>query len=189
MFGGKRNHSAGTPDAADSPQISNVLGFPANCRYAASMSVQPVRLAREEDCAELARLAGELGYPASEETLRARLQRLLASSSDAVFVAERAAGGLVGWIHGVLSQFLESEYRVEIGGLVVDARFRRQGIGSDLVRRVEAWGLGHGVAQASVRCRTTRPESHRFYENLGYSQTKTQIVFRKVLPPRQPGNS
>ena len=140
-----------------------------------------IREAREKDCAEIARLAGQLGYPASEEIMRKRLERLLGSSDSAVFVAEARDGGLAGWIHGVLTQFLESDFRVEIAGLVVDERFQRKGVGRGLVARIEEWAAGRGVEQASVRCRTTRAEAHRFYESLGYSQTKTQIVFRKSL--------
>jgi GNAT superfamily N-acetyltransferase len=140
-----------------------------------------IRQAREQDDAEIARLAGQLGYPASADVIRRRLQRLLGSSSDIVFAAETSDGGLAGWIHGVLSQFLESDYRLEIAGLVVDERFRCKGVGRDLVKRVEQWAVEHGVAQASVRCRATRSEAHRFYESLGYSEAKRQIVFRK--PP------
>lgn len=145
------------------------------------MSRYSLRQAREQDCAEIARLAGQLGYPASSETMRSRLQRLCASASDAVFVAESVEGELVGWIHGTLSQCLESDYRLEITGLVVDERFHRQGVGRELVGHVEAWAVQHGAGQVSVRSRTTRPEAHRFYERLGYRQAKTQIVFRKSL--------
>lgn len=154
-----------------------------------------IRRATDLDSAELARLAGQLGYPASEDTIRRRLQRLLASSNDVVFVAHEAqsveggSGGLAGWIHGVLSQFLESDYRVEIAGMVVDERFRRQGAGRDLVKRVEDWASGHGAGQCSVRCRTNRAEAHQFYESLGYSQAKTQIVFRKPLPSPCPASN
>ena len=140
-----------------------------------------IRRAGEQDCAELARLAGQLGYAASEDAMRKRLQRLLASSTDAVFVSDAADGGLVGWIHGILSQVLESDYRVEIAGLVVDERFQRRGVGRALVEQVEHWAAENGVEQASVRCRTTRAEAHQFYRSLGYTQAKTQIVFRKSL--------
>jgi len=145
------------------------------------MSSYLIRKAEERDCEGIARLTSQLGYPVSGEVMRPRLRRLLASSSDVVFVAEAAQGGLVGWIHGVLSQFLESDYRAEIGGVVVDDRFHRQGAGRGLVQRVENWAVEHGVRCATVRCRTTRPEAHFFYESLEYKQTKTQIVFRKSL--------
>lgn len=145
------------------------------------MSRFSIRCAREQDDVELARLAGELGYPVSAEMMRARLQRLLDSSSDAVFIAASADGSLAGWIHGALSQYLESDFRVEIAGLVVDARWRRQGAGRALVGRVEQWAREHGAVQSSVRCRTTRPGAHLFYKSLGYAESKTQIVFRKSL--------
>lgn len=145
------------------------------------MSRFSIRKAREQDCEEIARLTSQLGYPASSDAIRVRLHRLLASSSDVVLVAESSSGGLVGWIHGVLAQFLESDYRVEIGGLVVEEQSQRKGVGRGLVGRVEDWAREQGVMQASVRCRTTRAGAHLFYESLGYKQTKTQIVFRKSL--------
>jgi len=147
------------------------------------MPLHVIRPARAQDSAELARLASQLGYPVSDDAMRLRLQRLLASSREIVFVAEHPGGGLAGWIHGVLSQFVESDYRVEIGGLVVDERFQRMGVGRALVKRIEAWAFEQGVTQTVVRCRTTRVESHKFYESLGYIQSKTQIVFRKTLSP------
>jgi GNAT superfamily N-acetyltransferase len=140
-----------------------------------------IRNAGEQDCAEIARLADQLGYPASGAEIRNRLQRLLVSPSDAIFVAESADQKLAGWIHGFLSQFLESEFRVEIAGLVVDEKCKRRGIGRKLVKHVEEWAAMQGVTQSSVRCRTDRIEAHRFYAGLGYGQTKTQIVFRKPL--------
>ena len=147
------------------------------------MSRYSIRKAREQDCAEVARLASQLGYPASDEAMRLRLRRLLASSSDVVFVAG-THGGLVGWIHAVLSQALESDFRVEIAGLVVDERFLRKGVGRGLVERVEKWAIGRGVKQTVVRCRTTRAGAHQFYESIGYSRAKMQIVFRKSLAQR-----
>lgn len=141
-----------------------------------------IRQAQEQDCAEIANLAGQLGYPASSEVMRLRLQRLLTSSSDVVFVARADPGSeLIGWIQGSLTQYLESDYRVEIAGLIVDERFRRNGIGRCLVTRVEEWAAERGAVQASVRCRTTRPEARLFYESLGYTPVKTQVAFRKPL--------
>jgi GNAT superfamily N-acetyltransferase len=150
--------------------------------FTVRMSSYSIRHAREQDCTEIARLAGQLGYPVSDDMMSLRLRRLINSSSDIVFVAEASDGGeLIGWIQGSLSQYLESDYRVEIAGLVVDERFHRNGIGRDLVDRVERWAVERGVLQASVRCRTTRPEAHLFYESLGYTRAKTQIAFRKPL--------
>lgn len=140
-----------------------------------------IRPATDSDAPDIRRLSAQLGYPATEDQIRQRLARLIASPNDAVFVAASAEGPLLGWIHGFLSQLLESNYRVEIGGLIVDESCRRQRIGHNLVARLEAWAAERGATEMSVRCRTTRPEAHSFYKTLGYTESKTQIVFRKPL--------
>ncbi len=143
------------------------------------MSQHIIRRAVAADAAELARLTSQLGYPASEAAIRTRLKRMIDSADDCLLVAEVSSGGLAGWIHGFLSQFLESDYRVEIGGLLVDERWRRNGIGYRLVRAVEDWAVERGAAELSVRCREERVEAHKFYESLSFRHTKTQRVFRK----------
>jgi GNAT superfamily N-acetyltransferase len=143
------------------------------------MSQQMIRRAMVSDTAELARLTTQLGYPAPEAVIRARLMRMIDSPDDCLLVAEDSSGRLVGWIHGFLSQLLESDYRVEIGGLLVDEARRRNGIGRLLVRAVDDWAVERGAAELSVRCREERAESHKFYESLLFRHTKTQRVFRK----------
>ena len=143
------------------------------------MSQQTIRRAVESDAEELARLTSQLGYPASPAIIRSRLGRLLPSSEDCLLVAEDSSGKLTGWIHGILAQLLESDGRVEIGGLVVDIEWRRRGIARQLVRALEDWAVERGAAELSVRCREDRAESHKFYESLFFRHIKTQRVFRK----------
>src|SRR3954463_9653430 len=122
------------------------------------MSQHIIRRAAASDAAELARLTTQLGYPASEAAIRTRLMRMIDSSEDCLLVAEDSGGELAGWIHGFLSQLLESDYRVEIGGLLVDERWRRKGIGQGLVKAVDDWAVERGATELSVRCREERTE-------------------------------
>jgi GNAT superfamily N-acetyltransferase len=145
------------------------------------MSSAQIRRAKETDAAELARLTSQLGYPASEASIRTRMCRMFASVDVSLLVAERPNGKLAGWIHGFLGQRLESDYRVEIGGLIVDERCRRSGIGRELVQAIENWAEERGATELSVRCREERAESHKFYESLSFRPIKTQRVFRKRL--------
>jgi GNAT superfamily N-acetyltransferase len=138
----------------------------------------------ESDAAELARLTSQLGYPISELSLRTRMVRIVSSTNDSLLVAVRQDRELAGWVHGYLCQLLESEYRVEIGGLVVDERCRRSGIGRGLVQAIENWAVEHGATELSVRCREERAESHKFYESLSFRHVKSQRVFRKQLSRR-----
>jgi len=106
---------------------------------------------------------------------------MLGRADDRLLVAEVSGGELGGWIHGFLCQLLESNFRVEIGGLIVDERRRRSGLGRRLVQAIEDWVLESGASELSVRCREERAESHKFYETLSFRHTKTQRVLRKRL--------
>jgi GNAT superfamily N-acetyltransferase len=109
------------------------------------------------------------------------MARMMGASEDCLLVAEGSDGELAGWIHGFLHQLLESDYRVEIGGLIVDERWRRSGLGRRLVQAIEDWAVERGATELSVRCREERAESHTFYESLSFRHAKTQRVFRKRL--------
>jgi GNAT superfamily N-acetyltransferase len=143
-------------------------------------TVIAVRRATSADAARLAELSEVLGYPVASSSLSSRLERLLARTEDAVFVAE-AESGVVGWIHGAEQELLESGRRCEILGLVVDGAYRSQGVGRILVTAVEQWAASRGLEQVTVRSNVARTESHPFYQRLGYVRIKTQHAYRKAL--------
>lgn len=139
-----------------------------------------IRQASVLDAAQIARLSAQLGYPASEADVQTRLSQLLASGTGVVLVAD-AGPGLVAWGSAELRMSLETGPRVEITGLVVDASARRLGIGRLVVKHLEDWAVDQNCPILLVRSNVTRPESHPFYEGLGYARTKTQHSYRKVL--------
>jgi GNAT superfamily N-acetyltransferase len=140
-----------------------------------------LRPARPEDAAEIARLAGALGYEASGEQMRVRLLRLCPDPAQCVLVAGAGAAQLLGWIHAARTLVLESGEAVEILGLVVDPAARRRAIGRALVAAAELWARECGVERIVVRSNAARSEAHAFYPALGYTLAKTQQVYRKPL--------
>jgi GNAT superfamily N-acetyltransferase len=128
----------------------------------------------------MAGLSGVLGYPVSASVFRERLERLLARTENVILVAD-SSEGVVGWVHGMEQEVLESGVRCEIVGLVVNPGRRGQGIGRGLVAAVERWAGDRGIRQITVRSNVARAESHPFYERLGYTRSKTQHVYRKAL--------
>lgn len=154
-----------------------------------------IRRARVDDAPEVARLAGELGYPGAADQMRQRLETIGASSDHAVFAAERgacavgepgacagrSAAPLLGWIHVARRILLESGECAEIVGLVVVVGARRAGVGRRLVAAAEQWSRSLALQRIVVRSNAVRTESHEFYPALDYALAKSQRVYVKQL--------
>ena len=129
----------------------------------------------------LAELSGQLGYAATPEQVHRRLQLIKRGAEHEVWVAEAAAGEVLGWIEVLLERTLISDREAEITGLVVDASCRGQGIGRRLMEEAEQWARDKGCRSVRLRSNVVRAEAHAFYERLGYSVFKTQKNYRKML--------
>jgi GNAT superfamily N-acetyltransferase len=140
-----------------------------------------IRRAKMSDAPRIAELTGQLGYPATAAQLRARIRRILPASQHAVFVAESAKEGVVGWLHVSRQPLLEVELRAEVNGLVVAEGQRSLGAGARLLAAAEDWARKHGCKSMSVRSNVIRERAHKFYELNGYEHYKTQKSFRKPL--------
>jgi GNAT superfamily N-acetyltransferase len=141
-----------------------------------------VRAAKLDDSAEIARLSGELGYPAVPAEISARLQSLLNHPNHFIAVAAiDNEQSLLGWIAAEERMMLVAAPQIEIMGLVVDHAARREGIGHALIAAVERWTRERGVRYIVVRSNVRRDESHPFYEGLGYAREKSQHVYVKEL--------
>ena len=132
------------------------------------------------DAARIATLSAQLGYPATPESIQERL-RLLASQGESSVRVALVDGEVVGWIQVGCTLSLEAGAQAILLGLVVDEACRGQGIGAALVGEAEAWARARGLAILRVRTQVTRTDTHRFYANLGFEETKRQVVFRKKL--------
>jgi GNAT superfamily N-acetyltransferase len=140
----------------------------------------PVRIARLSDADGIARLTVQLGYEVDAQTVAERLSRILARQDQRFMVAE-LEDGLVGWVHAIVWEFVETGAFVGIGGLVVDRSLRRKGIGRTLVVKVEEWAVAQGCSVVRLWSSVARTEAHLFYQQLGYSNIKSQYSFVKSV--------
>ena len=140
-----------------------------------------IRRAIEDDAKAIASLAGELGYTVDAQVMRIRVGAILASATDLLVVATDTSGSVVGWLQAHAAHVVESGFRVEITGLIISALFRRRGLGRALVAKAEDWARQISAEAVVVRSNVARAESHSFYPALGYTSTKTQMVYRKTL--------
>ena len=142
---------------------------------------QIIRPAREEDVIRLADLADQLGHPSPIEQIHERFEILTKKSdSNVIFVAE-ADQKTVGWVHAHIYNMLVDDPKLEIGGLVVDEKFRSHGVGEKLVQAVEAWAIEKGCFNVYIRSNIIRTRAHEFYKRIGYTMIKSHYIFRKVL--------
>jgi GNAT superfamily N-acetyltransferase len=135
-----------------------------------------IRLATSADTAAIARLSNQLGYKTTDEQTMQQLSAMLVHPDYCVFVAIEDEQ-VTGWVQCFYSMRVESDPFVEIGGLVVDEHHQRKGIGKLLVNEVINWSEKRNCNNIRVRCQTYRKEAHRFYEGIGFVETKVQKVY------------
>lgn len=113
--------------------------------------------------------------------MAARVRKVTGQDNHLLLVAENDSGGVCGWLHAYCADSIESGFRLEIVGLVVEQTAQRSGIGSRLVEAAERWAGKIGAEFICVRSNVNRKASHPFYRKLGYELKKTQNVYRKQL--------
>src|SRR4026208_1224220 len=95
-----------------------------------------VRSAHVSDATAIARLTTQLGYESEPSIVASRLAPLL-SRPDQQFLAAANEGQAIGWMPPFVSELIDVDKFVVIGGLVVDSSQRRIGIGRLLMRHAE----------------------------------------------------
>jgi N-acetylglutamate synthase-like GNAT family acetyltransferase len=129
------------------------------------------REARIADAGQIAELLGQLGYPADEDSVRRRLERLGRSEADATWVAE-ADGELVGLVGIHVSQVLAYDGdAAKVSEIVVDDRYRRRGIGARLMQVAEEEARRRGCVVLFLTTAERRKDAHAFYRRLGLEET------------------
>lgn len=103
----------------------------------------------------------------------------LGGTSD-VFPDKRPSP-IAGVIHVEKYNVLYFPTMANILGLAVAADFRRQGIGSALLKRAEEWARKNGAISMRLNSGESRKQAHEFYRAQGYTDDKKQLRFIKEL--------
>lgn len=139
-----------------------------------------IRSAALEDAGKLAYLLTQLGYAATREDVKTRLESLLQIDSHRVFVAEHG-GEVAGMPHALLRSSLRAGQEVEVDSLVTDEQYRGRGIGKSLLDAIEEWANEQAISTISLSTNVRRTETHAFYLRRGFSEAKRSIRFRREI--------
>jgi len=141
-----------------------------------------IRPARAADALRIAGLLAQLGYPSEPDAPESRLAGIMRSATQQVLVAAPPSGPRIDGYVGLERRLtLHQDEHVEITDLVVDAAARRSGLGRTLVTAGEQWAAQHHLHTMVVRSNVMRPESHPFYEGIGYQRMATSHAYHKQV--------
>ena len=144
-----------------------------------------IRDACKQDCEAICRLNRDaLGYDFALEATRSRLEAILATAGNRLFVAE-ADSLVVGYVHAAEYECTYTNSLKNILALAVDENHRGQGIGHRLLHKVESWAEETGSSGVRLVSGFDREGAHRFYLACGYTDRKNQKNFIKILSDRR----
>lgn len=101
-----------------------------------------------------------------------------------VFVADVGDGKLAGFLEASIRPFVEDCETENVGyleGWFVDEKFRRRGLGRQLVRKAEAWARRMGCAEMASDVEVGNDTSLSAHKNFGYDETSRLIHLKKPL--------
>lgn len=115
---------------------------------------------------------------------RADMAAWLARPDAAVFVAERTPTGLCGFAEVGARSYSDGCRTSPVAyleGWYVDPDVRRRGVGSALVRAVEAWARDEGYRELASDAAASNSISQRAHERLGFTEVERVVQYRKEL--------
>jgi ribosomal protein S18 acetylase RimI-like enzyme len=141
-----------------------------------------VRAAEPGDCAALADLMTQLGYPTRTSEMEMRMEAICGDRHYSTFVA--VSGGK---ICGMIGTRISYSYEHNSPGgailaLVISEKMRRRGVGRALMAAAENDFAQKNIHRIAVYTHFRRTDAHEFYQDLGYQKNGFRLV--KELPTR-----
>jgi GNAT superfamily N-acetyltransferase len=145
--------------------------------YTQRMIISPMRRA---DLPHLVKLCAQLGYETDLNAVAHRYTEVVRHPEHALLVAVENDIA-VAFLHARVSVSFARDTGVEVAAIVVEESRRGKGIGKLLMKHAEAWAREQGYPAIFLRSNEIREEAHKFYEGLGYANTKKSVGFLKQL--------
>jgi len=144
-----------------------------------------VRPLRENDIGEWFRLRKMLWDESSEAEHKAEMMDIYEhTETQLVLVAEVGEDLLGGFLEASIRPFVEDCHSDHVGyleGWFVEEKYRRYGIGRQLVSEAEKWAKRKGATEMASDAEIGNEMSLKAHQNLGYQETSRLVHLRKDL--------
>jgi aminoglycoside 6'-N-acetyltransferase I len=137
----------------------------------------------DSSLAEYRRLRIQL-WPACEPDCATEIEKTLADSRWAVFLARDGNGGVVGFLETNLREYADGAETSPVGyleGLYVEPAHRQRGIARALIETGERWARARGCTEIASDCLIDNEISFEVHKRMGYQEVERQICFLKRL--------
>jgi GNAT superfamily N-acetyltransferase len=140
--------------------------------------VARTRDARPDDAPAVSRLLAELGHPAPEDHVRARLAELERLPGHVVLVVEDASGVIAAASGFVTPVLHRPGVTGRISVMVVSGSARGTGVGTRLLAAMEEALVARGATRLELTSNLKRTGAHAFYGRRGW--TRQGLRFEKT---------
>ena len=144
-----------------------------------------MRPLRETDLNAWFRLRQMLWDGSSEQNHKTEMLDIIEHpESQLILVAQVDTGELVGFLEASIRPFVEDCHTDSVGyleGWFVEPRFRRMGIGRQLVKAAENWARQRGCTEMASDAELGNDVSLTAHLGLGYEETSRLVHLRKDL--------
>ena len=144
-----------------------------------------IREIKITDYQEIYNLCFQHGYPLPKEQIKANIETIINEGRDKIFVEVDSVDKVLGYIHLSPYRLLYFEPMANILGIVVDKKYRRQGIGKRLIRSAEEWAKINKLKGIRVVSGNERETAHIFYESVGFKFVKLQKNFKMFFEKKK----
>ncbi|MBW8309584.1 MAG: GNAT family N-acetyltransferase [Candidatus Paracaedibacteraceae bacterium] len=145
-----------------------------------------LRPAISSDIPDLLLLLAQLGYPTTAKDLESRFLEFVALGGYGVVVAidQDRVIGLIAWSSSPI--LITSKVRYHVEALIIDAAYRGQGIGKQLINHLENFVTQQGkpaLIDLTSGLRRAVEGTHDFYKALGYKNEgpMAKLYLRKEI--------
>ncbi len=121
-----------------------------------------------------------LGYEYPLNKTKDNLKIILSDKKSIIFCAV-CDNMVIGYIHLVEHNVSYFDHLKNVLAIAVHNDFKRQGVGSALMKKGEQWAINTGAVGIKLLSSEFRTDAHEFYKSQGYIFKKNQLNFQKLF--------